>query len=73
MRVWYKKERINFLKQKRDELNDSIEVSEKIKKEWYDSGSSPGDMERIRRTIRKMIYKRDEYKDELDVLNEVRD
>ena len=73
MRVWYLKERINFLKEERDKLNNSIKVFENMKKEWYDSGASPDDMERIRRTIRKIIYQRDEYDDELDVLDEVRD
>ncbi len=72
MRVWHKEERINFVRQKRDELNNSIKVFENMKKEWYDSGASPDDMERIRRTIRKIIYQRDEYDDELDVLDEER-
>ncbi len=72
MRVWFKKERIDFLKQKRDRLNNSIKVFEDMKKEWYDSGVSSEDMERIRRTIRKIIYQRDECDDELDVLSEVR-
>ncbi len=69
MRVWYLKERINFLKEERDKLNNSIKVFENMKKEWYDSGSSPDDMERIRRTIRRLIYQRDEYEDELDVIS----
>ena len=67
--MWYLKERINFLKEERDKLNNSIKVIEDTKKEWYDSGSSPDDMERIRRTIRRLIYQRDKYEDELDVIS----
>ena len=73
MRVWYKKERIDFLKQKRDKLNNSIEEFEEMKKEWHDSGVSSEDMEKIRRMIRKIIYQRDECDDELDDLREARD
>ena len=32
MRVWHKEERINFVRQKRDELNNSIKVFENMKK-----------------------------------------
>ena len=72
MRIQDKEERIIFIREKRDSLNDLLEKLEDIKCDWYDSGASLNDMKRIRGMIRKVIFQRDKCDDKLGELGEVR-
>ncbi len=53
-------------------LNNLIEKMKYLKTLMYVGGTSPNEMENIRKQIRKFIYIRDKQEDQLDKLDEVR-